>query len=164
MTRWVHLVGAAASIWLAWHLATRAPPPAARDPKELLTAFMSRAGFAHEQTRSLPTGEAVVVFTHRRCERPVDILYLPTVAHVSAMARDWLHKADGPISYVHNGARVAGLDLRSVVLRWTWRKFAVAVGAMDWNVWQTSALAVVDQGGCLGPDFDWSGLPAPANL
>ena len=54
MTRWVHLVGAAASIWLVWHLATRAPPPAARDPKELLTEFMSRAGFVHEHTRSLP--------------------------------------------------------------------------------------------------------------
>lgn len=159
MQRIFHAVCAAllaASVWLVM----KAPSPHrdAFDPRLHLERFLTASGLEIVGTRRLIGNEFIVDVKASSCDRPVQVLLLPTIHRISDEAWSILQHHPGAV-LIHAGEIIPSLSPTIMIPRWMFRRALVNLQLREEDPWISIALAVLTNPNCILAPLQWNNLP-----
>ncbi len=159
MTRLFHGFACAlflAALWFNFLHPSTQPP--SKDPRARLIELMTEAGLVYSAQRAMVGAETALSFSQSGCAWPTEILYLPTVNHISPIAMAKIDTAKARSLIVYDGEVVAGLGSGDIMPRWLWRKLLIAFNLKPPDPWTSIILVALVPPGCEAPRVDWMRL------
>jgi len=159
MTRLFNVLAAtllAAAVWLSIGRSNAGTVPAA--PEAEIVAAAARAGMVQTYSRPMAGGELFLSFAQRDCSGPVDIVYLPSVAHV--LPRAWQLAAThvGPSLAIYDGKALKGLSFSDIFWPWLRRKLVMTATLAPRDGWSSVLILLLLPRDCPPPPIDWTAL------
>jgi hypothetical protein len=140
-----------------WSMSAQAPPLPAPDPKEQLLRFLASSGFAFVGERRILGDEIVIEVKAAACDRPYEVLLLPTIHRISDIAWSLIGQHQDVVM-IHAGQTIGSFNPSTLIPRWLYQRALVNFQIKSEDPWISIALAVFTPQGCAYPPIRWANL------